>query len=387
MCEVIEDFDEVGKLGQVFSSVDPLEELDIGDEITPRPTFVNKNMSLEHKDAIIKLLKDYVDCFAWNYRKMSGLSRELVEHQLHIKSGFMPYKQPAWRFNPIIHDQVTEEVEWLLDAGLIQPCWYAEWVSNIVPVEKKGTGKIWVCIDFRNLNKTTPKDEYPMHIANMLINNASGHRVISFLDVNAGYNQIFMAEEDMSKTTFCCPGFIGLFEWVVMTFGLKNAGATYQRTMNLIFYDLLEIILEIYIDDVVVKSDSMNSHLVDLCLALERIRHYGLKMNPLKYVFDVSAGKFLEFIIHEHGIGIDLKKIKYINKVQPAQCKNDMQKFLGKLNYLRWFIFNLLGKISAFAPILRLKNEAEFTWGRLATHFWRHQKDFVFTTGDESTYG
>jgi hypothetical protein len=202
-------------------------------------------------------------------------------------------------------------------------------------VEKKGTGKIWVCIDFRNLNKATPKDEYPMHIANMLINNASGHRVISFLDVNAGYNQIFMAEEDMSKTTFCCPGFIGLFEWVVMTFSLKNAGATYQRAMNLIFYNLLEIILEIYIDDVVVKSDSMNSHLVDLCLALERIRHYGLKMNPLKYVFDVSAGKFLEFIIHEHGIEIDLKKIKSINKVQPPQCKNDMQKFLGKLNYLR----------------------------------------------------
>jgi hypothetical protein len=80
-------------------------------------------------------------------------------------------------------------------------------------------------------------------------------------------------------------------------------------------------------------------------------------------VFGVSAGKFLGFIIHEHGIEIDPKKIKSINKVQLPQCKNDMQKFLGKLNYLRWFIFNLSVKISAFAPILRLKNEAEFTWG------------------------
>jgi hypothetical protein len=87
-----------------------------------------------------------------------------------------------------------------------------EWVSNIVPVEKKNTGKIRVCIDFLNLNKTTPKDEYPMLIADMLISNASGHRVISFLDGNAGYNKIFMAEEDMSKMTFCCPIFIGLFE-------------------------------------------------------------------------------------------------------------------------------------------------------------------------------
>jgi hypothetical protein len=76
----IEDFDEVEKLGQGFSSADPLEEIDIGDEITPRPTFINKNMSLEHKDAIMKLLKEYVDCFAWNYREMSGLSEDLVEH-------------------------------------------------------------------------------------------------------------------------------------------------------------------------------------------------------------------------------------------------------------------------------------------------------------------
>jgi hypothetical protein len=94
-------------------------------------------------------------------------------------------------------------------------------------VEKKGTDKIWVCIDFRNLNEATPKDEYTMPIADMLINNASGHCVINFLDSNTSYNQIFMAEEDMSKTAFHCPGFIGLFEWVVMTFGLKNAGTTY----------------------------------------------------------------------------------------------------------------------------------------------------------------
>jgi hypothetical protein len=236
-------------------------------------------------------------------------------------------------------------------------------------VEKKNTNKIRVCINFSNLNKATHKDEYPMPIAYMLINNASGHRVISFLDGNAGYNQFFMAEEDMSKMDFRCPGFIGLFEWVVMTFGLKNASARYQRTINLIFYDLLGIILRIYIDDVIIKSNSMNCHLADLCLALERMCRYGLKMNLIKCVFGVSASKFLEFIIHEHGIEIYPKKIESINKVQSPQCKNDMQKFLEKLNYLRRFIFNLSGKISVFAPILRLKNEAEFTWGRSTTCF------------------
>jgi hypothetical protein len=161
---------------------------------------------------------------------------------------------------------------------------------------------------------------------------------------------------------FHCSGFIGLFEWVVMTFGLKNVGATYQMAMNLIIQNLLGIILEIYVDDAVVKSDSMGSHLADLRLALERIRRYGIKMNPLKCAFGVSNGKLLGFIIHERGIEIDPKKIEYINKVQLPQYKNDMQTFLGKLNYLRQFIFNLSKKISVFAPILWLKNEAEFTW-------------------------
>jgi hypothetical protein len=151
-----------------------------------------------------------------------------------------------------------------------------------------------------------------------------------------------------------------------MTFGLKNACTTYQRAMNLIFHGLLGIVLEIYIDDVVVKSDSMDNHLANLRLALERMRRYGLKINPLKCTFGVSAGKFLEFIIHEHGIEIDPTKIESINKVQPPQCKNDMQKFLEKINYLRRFIFNLSKKISAFAPILQLKNEVEFTWGGIS---------------------
>jgi hypothetical protein len=144
-----------------------------------------------------------------------------------------------------------------------------------------------------------------------------------------------MTKEDMSKMAFHCPDFISLLEWVVMTFGLKNASVTYQRAMNLIFHDLLGIILEIYIDDVIVKSDSMGSHLVDLRLALERMCRCVLKINPLKCVFGVLVDKFLGFIIHEHGIEIDPMKIESINKVQPPRCKNNMQKFLRKLNYLR----------------------------------------------------
>jgi hypothetical protein len=232
-----------------------------------------------------------------------------------------------------------------------------------VPVEKKQSGKLRVCIDFRNLNRATPKDEYPMPIADTLINNASGNRIISFLDGNAGYNQIFMAEEDVSKTAFICPGFIGLFEWVVMTFGLKNAGATYQRAMNLIFHELLGNTVEVYIDDIVVKSTEFSSHLADLRKAFDKMRRYGLKMNPRKCAFEVLAGTFLGFVIHEHGIEIDPDRIKSIRNVGPPTCKVEVQKFLGKVNYLRRFISNLAGKIDAFTHILRLKNDVEFAWG------------------------
>jgi len=97
-----------------------------------------------------------------------------------------------------------------------------------------------------------------------------------------------MAEEDIPKTTFRCPGHVGLFEWIVMTFGLKNAGATYQRAMNFIFHEFISKLVEIYIDDVVVKSGDFTKHLADLRKVLECMRKHGLEMNPNKCAFGVS---------------------------------------------------------------------------------------------------
>ena len=108
ICEAIDDFDEVQKLGQGFSSADPLEEIDIGDGTIPRPTFINRNMTADYKVKVIELLKQYVDCFAWEYHEMPGLSRELVEHRLPIKSGFRPHKQPPRKFNPSMYDGIKE---------------------------------------------------------------------------------------------------------------------------------------------------------------------------------------------------------------------------------------------------------------------------------------
>jgi hypothetical protein len=254
-------------------------------------------------------------------------------------------------------------VDRLLQTGFIQPCRYADWVSIIVPMEKKNTGKIQICMDFRNLNRATPKDEYPMPVVDLLINSASGNKVISFLDGNAGYNQIFMVKENVSKTTFRCPGFVGSFEWVIMTFGLKNAGATYQRATNLIFHDLLGVLMEVYNDDVVVKLVRIKYHMTDLKLSLERMKKYGLRMNLLKCAFGVTSGKFLGFVVHEHGIQIDPKKIESIGKIGEPLCKKDIQKLLGKINYLRHFISNLAGRVESLIPLVRLKHEEGFTWG------------------------
>jgi hypothetical protein len=115
------------------------------------------------------------------------------------------------------------------------------------------------------------------------------------MDGNAGYNQIFMAIEDVSKIAFRCPGHIGLFEWIVLTFGLKNASATYQRAMNYIIQELIDKIVEVYIDDVMIKSLDHESHLDDVRKTLECTRKHGLKMNPNKCAFGVSAGEFLGF--------------------------------------------------------------------------------------------
>jgi hypothetical protein len=143
-----------------------------------------------------------------------------------------------------------------------------------------------------------------------------------------------MAEEDVSNTTFIWPVFIGLLEWVVMTFGLKNVDATYQRAMNLIFHEFLGNNVEVYINDIVVKSAEFSSHIVDLHKVFGKMCRYGLKMNPRKCAFEVLTGKFLVFIIHEHGIERDPDRIKSIRNVGAPTCKFEMQKFLGKVNYL-----------------------------------------------------
>ncbi|XP_072060327.1 uncharacterized protein [Arachis hypogaea] len=186
---------------------------------------------------------------------MPGLDRSLMEHRLALKLNARPMKQTPRHFAPKINVKIKEEIECLIKAKSIRTASYVEWVLNIVPVMKKN-GKLRVCIDFRDLNNASLKDEYFMPIADMLINSAAENEILSFMDGYSGYNQIFITEDDVAKTAFRCPGALGTYEWVVMPSGLKNAGATYQRAMNAIFHEFIGTFMEVYIDDVMVKSIS-----------------------------------------------------------------------------------------------------------------------------------
>ncbi|CAL2256869.1 unnamed protein product [Prunus armeniaca] len=191
--------------------------------------------------------------------------------------------------------KVKEEIERLLKAGFIRPAIYADWVANIVPVLIRKTGAVRICVDYKNLNEASPKDEYPMPMADMLVDGAAHNQMLSFMDGNAGYNQIMVVEEDIHKTAFMCPGHIGAFEYIVMSFGLRNAGAIYQRAMNSVFHDMIGHSLEEH----TFKWEEQHQQ------AFEEIKHYlsnppvlspPKRGRPLKlYVFasEVSIGSLL----------------------------------------------------------------------------------------------
>ena len=355
---------------------DPLEEVNLGEEGQFKPVYVSELLPNDVKEKFVKLLHEFKGSFAWEYHEMPGLPRELVEHNIPIMPGYRPFKQPPRRMSTEVELQVKEEIERLLEAKFIRTARYVTWLSNIVPVVKKN-GRIRPCIDFRNLNLASPKDEYPMPMADLMVDGAARHKVLSFMDGHSGYNQIYINEEDTSKTAFRCPGALGTYEWVVMPNGLKNAGATYQRAMNAIFHHFLGVFMEVYIDDVVIKSQSYDEHLDHLRRSFQRMEEYGLKMNPLKCAFGVSAGKFLGFLVHQRGIEIDQNKAKAIINTKPPSTKKELQQLLGSLNYLRRFISNLAGKIKPFSPLLKLKEQEKFVWEESHQHVFDEIKGYL----------
>ncbi|XP_019256302.1 PREDICTED: uncharacterized protein LOC109234691 [Nicotiana attenuata] len=190
-------------------------------------------------------------------------------------------------FRPELVLQIEVEVNKLIETGFIREVKYPSWISNIVPVNKKN-GQIRVCIDFRDLNKACPKDDFSLPIIELMVDATTGHEAMSFMDGSSRYNQIRMSPNDEECTAFRTPK--GIYCFKVMPFGLKNANATYQHAMQNIFDDMLHKSVEYYVDDLVVKTKSRCYHLEDLRIVFEMLRKFDLKMNPLKCAFEVTSG-------------------------------------------------------------------------------------------------
>ena len=289
---------------------------------------------------------------------MPSLDPGLVVHALNVDPRVKPVIQPARVFHTDVETQITQEVKKLLAAGFIKPIQHPKWFSNVVLVKKKN-GQIHCCVDFRNLNKACPKDEFPLPNIDLLVDSTVGSSMFSFMDGYNRYNQIHIASKDAEKTAFRTP--IGNFYYTVMLFGLKNEGVTYQRTITAIFHDMMHKEMEDYLDDILVKSKTRTGHLQVLKQVFKRCREYKLRMNPMKCAFEVSAGKFLWFLVHYRGISINPAKTTAIATMKRPTTVRELKSFLGKVSYIRRFVLGLALVTSGLSN--QLKKGTEFTWG------------------------
>ena len=250
--------------------------------------------------------------------------------------------------------KIKEEVKKQFDAGFLAVARYPEWVANIVPVPKKD-GKVRMCVDYRDLNRASPKDNFPLPHIDILVHNMANFALFSFMDGFSGYNQIKMAPEDMEKTTFIT--LCGTFCYKVMSFGLKNARATYQRAMVALFHDMMHREIEVYVDDIIAKSKTEEEHLVNLRKLFERLRKYQLRLNLAKCTCGVKSGKLLGFIVSQKGIEVDLEKVKAILEMLEPRTKRQVRGFLGRLNYIARFISQLT---AICEPLFKLLQKNQF---------------------------
>ncbi|PKI34997.1 hypothetical protein CRG98_044613, partial [Punica granatum] len=220
-----------------ITSVEPTEEINMGTEDEPRTLKIGTALNPTQRARMIDFLKEYQEVFAWSYANMPGLDPSIVEHFLPLDTEkFSPKRQQLRRQRASLLLRIKEEVVKQINAGFLKVCNYSEWVGNIVPVEKKD-GRVRICIDYRDLNKASPKDNFPLSHIDVLVDNTARHAQFSFMDDFSGYNQIWMAEKDKLKTMFTTMW--GTFCYRVMPFGLKNAGATNQRAMVTLFHDMM----------------------------------------------------------------------------------------------------------------------------------------------------
>jgi len=224
-------------------------------------------------------MKQFADVFAWEYGDLKTYEKKIIQHKIPLEKDTKPFKQKLRPINPMLLPLIEKEIKKLLVSKIIVPLRYSKWVSNLVVVRKK-SGEIILCVDFRNLNKCSKKDNYPLPKMEHLLQKVSGAKVMSFLDGFLGYNQVAVHPDDQEKTAFTIPW--GTFMYSKMPFGLINAGATFQRAMDIAFEGEKDKFVLIYLDDITVYSSSHQDHVKHLKKVFLTCRRFGISVNPKK---------------------------------------------------------------------------------------------------------
>ncbi|KAL5547002.1 hypothetical protein UlMin_006689 [Ulmus minor] len=232
-----------------------------------------------------------------------------------------------------------------------------QWIANVVLV-KKANGNWRVCVDFTDLNKACLKDIFSLPRIDQLVDSTARHELLSFMDTYSGYNQIRMHQPDQEHTAFLTDQ--GLYCYKVMPFGLKNAGATYQRLVNKMFKQQIGKTMEVYVDDMLVKSLKADEHINNLREYFEVLREYKMKLNPAKCAFGVTSGKFLGFMVNHRGIEANPVKIQALLDMESPRKVKEVQSLTGRVAALNRFISRTTDKCQPFFRALR--KGKDFSW-------------------------
>jgi hypothetical protein len=266
---------------------------------------------------------------------MLGVPRELIEYSLNIHAQVVPKKQRLRRFAHNKREAIKREIAKLLAAGFIKEIIHPEWVANPILVKKKNNE--WrMCVDYTDLNKHCPKDHFGLPRIDQVVNLMAGCVLLCFLYCYSGYHQITLKEEDQIKTAFIT--LFGTYAYKTMSFGFKNVGATYQRTMQMCFADQLHRNVKADVDDVVIKTRNPDDLIADLEETFSSLHKFWWKLNPTKCVFGVPSGKLLGFIISNRGIEANPMKIMAITDMEAPATIKDVQKLTGYMAVLNRFI-------------------------------------------------
>jgi len=300
------------------------------------------------------IVDEYADVFA---EAPPGLPPDRgVAHTIDTAEA-KPIAKPGYRLSPKEQEEVKRQVQVLLEKKLIQPSRSA-WSSPVIFVSKPD-GSLRMCIDYRALNKATLKDKYPLPRIDDLLDRLTGASVFSSLDLQSGYHQIRIAEEDVPKTAFTTPP-QGLYEFRVLSFGLTNAPAAFQREMNRIFGQL-DFVL-VYLDDILVFSKDPEQHAEHLKQVLQLLRAEQLHAKMSKCSFFQPSVHFLGHVISAEGVHVDPRKISAIADWPRPKDVSQLRSFLGLGSYFKRFV---QGYAKLTAPLVHLTSKrVQFVWGK-----------------------